>query len=71
MTEKEAIERASEFARARGRDAGRYKASAELSEGEWRVDFRPDGKNIKTRPGDFFTVYVEDGSGEARMFEGK
>jgi hypothetical protein len=71
MTEREAIELASEFARARGRDTGRYKASAELSEGEWRVDFRPAGENVKPRPGDFFTVYVDDGSGEARMFEGK
>lgn len=71
MTEREAIERANEFARARGRDTKGYEASAERDGGEWRVDFRPADEDVKSAPGDFFTVYVNNRTGEARMFEGK
>lgn len=71
MTEKEAIKHASEYARGHDRDTKHYEASAELSGGEWRVDFRPHGADVKPRPGDFFTVYVDDESGDARMAEGK
>lgn len=71
MTEKDAIEHASEYARGRGRDTKHYEASAGLADGEWRVDFRPRGRDVKPGPGDFFTVYVDDASGKARMAEGK
>lgn len=71
MNEQEAIELASRFARGRGRDVECYEASAERDGGEWRVDFRPGDRNAKPSPGDFFTVYVEDASGDARMAEGK
>lgn len=70
MSEKEAIRLASECARRRRRDTGRYEAAAELDGGEWRVDFRP--REAKPDPGDFFTVYVDDATGAARgPFEGK
>jgi hypothetical protein len=71
MSEKEAIGIATAYARVFGRDVDRYGPSAELEGGEWRVDFRPRGKNVRPQPGDFFTVYVNDESGEARMAEGK
>jgi hypothetical protein len=71
MNEREAIELASRFARERGRDVECYEATAEQDGGEWRVDFRPSGQNVKPQPGDFFTVYVDDASGKARMAEGK
>jgi hypothetical protein len=71
MTEREAIEIASEFARGRGRDTERYEAEAERGRGEWRIDFRPRG-DVKPSPGDFFTVYVDNRSGKVRgMDEGK
>lgn len=72
MNEREAIELASEFARARGRDTGRYAAEAGRGRGGWRVDFRPRGEDAKPSPGDFFTVYVDDKSGKVRgMDDGK
>lgn len=72
MNEKEAIELAARFARGRGRDVDCYEASAELDEGEWRVDFRPGGRDAKPGPGDFFSVYVEDASETVRgLAEGK
>jgi len=71
MNEKEAIELATRFARGRGRDVDCYGVSAELDGGEWRVDFRPGGRDVKPSPGDFFTVYVDDATGKARMAEGK
>jgi uncharacterized iron-regulated membrane protein len=69
MNEREAIELAAEFARARGRDAGLYAAEAERERGVWRVDFRPGGEDAKPSPGDFFTVYVDDKSGKVRGME--
>jgi hypothetical protein len=72
MNEREAIELATEFARGRGRDTERYEAEAERGRGGWSVDFRPRGKDAKPRPGDFFTVYVDDKSGKVRgMDDGK
>jgi len=69
MTEREAIERAAEFARDGGRDAGRYEAEAVRERGVWRVEFRPRGEDAKPSPGDFFTVYVDDKSGRVRGME--
>jgi hypothetical protein len=71
MSEREAIERATEFARERGRDTARYRASAESRGGEWVIDFKPSPAGRKSMPGDFFTVYDEDATGEAQMAEGK
>jgi len=71
MNEKEAIGLATRFARDRGRDVDCYEASAELDGGEWRVNFRPRGRNVKPSPGDFFAVYVDDATGKARLAEGK
>lgn len=72
MNETEAIGLATEFARGRGRDAGRYEGEAVRERGGWRVDFRPRGEDAKPSPGDFFTVYVDDKSGRVRgMEEGK
>ena len=67
MTENEAITTATEYATQRGYDCDRYDASAEYSEGTWRVSF----SGHELRPGNFFSVRVDDATGEATLFRGK
>ena len=67
MTKDEAITTATEHATQRGYDCARYEASAEFSDGTWRVSFR----GHELRPGDFFSVRVDNESGDATLFPGK
>lgn len=71
MNRTEAIELASSFARQEGYDTGRYRVEAERAEDRWEVNFRRKSED-KPRPGDFFTVHVDDESGSVqKMVHGK
>lgn len=64
MKESEAVEIASSFARQQGYDTAAYSVRA-VRKGElWELHFR--SKDEKPRPGDFFTIQVEDKSGTVR-----
>jgi len=56
------IKTASEYSMRHGYDPAQYDASATCAEGEWHVFFR--GKEL--RPGNFFSVFVDDGSQSVR-----
>ncbi len=71
VNQTEAVELASSFARQEGYDTGRYRVEAERTGGRWEVHFRRKSED-KPRPGDFFTVHVDDESGSVqRMIHGK
>jgi hypothetical protein len=71
MSKAEAIELAVQFARARGYDPALYAARAAKQPSQWQIDFHCKG-NGKTRPGDFFTVYVNIASKSVeRLVPGK
>ncbi len=70
MKESEAIEVASGFAAQQGYDVVEYDVKAVKKSGLWELHFRR--KDEKPRPGDFFTIEVDDKSGTARrIFHGK
>ena len=62
MTGEEAIEMATEYAKRHGFDTEQYDATAKWLEGEWHIFFR--GRELL--PGNFFSVFVDDGSGKVR-----
>jgi hypothetical protein len=71
MNEAEAVEVASDFAREEGYDIDRYNVEVEKAEGRWEVHFRRKSQD-KPRPGDFFTVHVDEESGSVtRAIHGK
>ena len=65
MNETEAVELASDFARREGYDPSRYDVEAERQDVRWEIHFRRKSED-KPRPGDFFTVYVDDESGSVQ-----
>lgn len=65
MSETEAIERAANSARREGYDTSRYDVEAEKKDARWEIHFRRKSED-KPRPGDFFTVHVDDESGSVR-----
>lgn len=62
MTVEEVIKIAREYSVRHGYDAEQYEATAERSNDEWHVFFR--GKEL--RPGNFFSVFVDDRSQSVR-----
>ena len=71
MSEAEAVELATDYARREGYDTGRYDVDAEKKDVRWEIHFRRKSED-KPRPGDFFTVHVEDESGAVqRIVPGK
>jgi acetolactate synthase regulatory subunit len=70
MNDTEAVESASRYARQKGYDIKQYSARAIKKHGKWEVEFQ--STSSRPRPGDFFTVYVDDESGMAeRIVYGK
>lgn len=70
MQQQEAIELARSFARSQGRNSDRYNTAAVLEGKQWRVEFL--SRQEKPRPGDFFTVYIDDQSRRVeRLVPGK
>ncbi|HEX6709752.1 MAG TPA: hypothetical protein VF068_05415 [Rubrobacter sp.] len=71
MSETEAVEVAADYARREGYDTGRYDVEAEKQDVRWEIHFQRKGED-KPRPGDFFTVHVDDVSGSVqRIVHGK
>jgi hypothetical protein len=71
MEKSEAVELASDFARREGYDIGRYNIEAAKKDVRWEIYFQRKSAD-KPRPGDFFTVYVDDGSSTVqRLIPGK
>jgi hypothetical protein len=66
VNEEEAVGLATRFAQQQGYDASQYKIRASKPDEEWRIFFQRNGSPFKPRPGDFFTVYVDDKSRSAR-----
>ena len=62
MSEDEAIRKASAYAERHGYAPAQYDVSAGYVEGTWRVSFQ--GREL--RPGNFFTVVVNDASGAVK-----
>ena len=62
MTAQEAINLARDFASQQGYDVERYEPTANHSDGEWHVFFL--GQDL--RPGNFFSVYVDEASATVR-----
>jgi hypothetical protein len=69
MNAKEVLEVAGKFAQREGYDINQYKIRTTKKGAEWRIDFLPKAK--KPRPGDFFSVYVNERSKSARLISGK
>lgn len=70
MTNQQAIELASTFAREKGYDVARYNPQAIGKGQEWQVDFYASDK--KPRPGDFFSVlFNEQTPASMRLVPGK
>lgn len=70
MQEQEALELARSFARNEGRDPDRYHTKAVLEGKQWTVEFL--SRQEKPRPGDFFTVHIDDQSQRVeRLVPGK
>jgi hypothetical protein len=69
MNAKEVFDVAGKCAQKEGYDITHYKAQSTKKGAEWRIDFLPKGK--KPRPGDFFSVYINDQSKSARLVRGK
>jgi hypothetical protein len=67
----EAVRLASAFAARQGQDVARYGAYAVKTDEEWTVRFQPLDE-ARPRPGDFFTVHVDDRTGSiVRIVQGK
>jgi hypothetical protein len=65
------VELAYRFATQKGYDRAGYKVRASKKNDEWQIFFRRSAFS-KARPGDFFTVYVDDKSRSVRrLVEGK
>jgi hypothetical protein len=62
VTGEEVIKIAREYSLRHGYDPEQYEATAERAKDEWHVFFR--GKEL--RPGNFFSVFVDDGSKSVR-----
>ena len=72
MSEGEAVKLASEHARQHGYDPAYYHVLAVRKNGKWEVHFERNGELSKPRPGDFFTIYVDDRTKVVeRMIHGK
>ncbi len=70
MKKEEAVKAARDFAANQGRDPERCKILITRQGPQWRVDFFSTAE--KPSPGDFFSVYLDDLSGEnARLVPGK
>ena len=69
MNAKEVFDVGGRFAQKEGYDINQYKTRTTKKGAEWRIDFLPKGK--KPRPGDFFSVYVNDQSKSVRLVPGK
>lgn len=65
MTGKQAVEVASAFAKQKNQDVSQYTSKATKKGALWQVYFQRKSE-YKPRPGDFFTVYVDDQSGSAK-----
>jgi hypothetical protein len=71
MDRNEAVRLATAFAEGQGQDVARYGTDAAKTDDEWTVRFRPMDE-ARPRPGDFFTVHVDDRTGSiVRMVHGK
>ncbi len=71
MTEEEAVGVASTFARQKGYDTSQYNIRATKRAAQWDIYFQRKSEH-KPRPGDFFTVYVDDQSRAVqRIVQGK
>lgn len=62
MQQTEAITAATKFAQDRGYDPQQYDVTANKQKLLWKLDFHMKTKT-KPRPGDFFTIFVDDRSG--------
>lgn len=72
MEKREVVELASNFAQQRGYDISQYEITAEKIDDEWEVYFQRKSEVYKPRPGDFFTVCIDDKSKSIQqLFEGK
>jgi hypothetical protein len=70
MQTTEALDLACSFARSQGRDPSRYKTRIIAEGKQWRVEF--SSLQDKPRPGDFFTIYLDDESKSVvRLVPGK
>mgnify|MGYP001088363460 CR=1 FL=1 len=66
MKATEATELASNFARQKGYDIIQYNIKTAKRGGQWRIFFHRKSGMHRPRPGDFFTVYVDDRSESIR-----
>ncbi len=60
MKETEAVELASNFAQQQGYNVSQYNIRPAKKDTQWEIYFQ--SKINKPRPGDFFTVYIDDKS---------
>jgi hypothetical protein len=69
VTAEQAIDVARDFARGRSYRTAAYDATATKQGAVWRVIFHP--KEPKPRPGDFFSVYIDETTSKVRLVQGK
>jgi hypothetical protein len=70
MTNEQVVDLARNFAREQGYDVARYDTRSIRKGHDWHVEFRP--RDPKPRPGDFFSVHVnEQAPSMMRLVPGK
>lgn len=72
MSKTEAIALAATFAQRSGYDTAQYNVRAARTTSHWSLQFCRKADQVKRRPGDFFTVYVNTTSKSVeRLVPGK
>lgn len=66
MQRDKVIRLASQYARRHGYSVQAYEVTLKRNGREWQISFR--SKAAKPDPGDFFTVYMDDRSGQVTNF---
>lgn len=69
MKEQEAVAVAKAYAEAQGYNLDLYEVNVQKQGAQWDVNFRRKSNGHKPRPGDFFTVLVNDSA--CRLIPGK